>query len=220
MKWGKRLLGLVTQNIGWKLLSLAIAVVVWGVVANEPELSTFTPVGVEYKNLPDDLEISSDPVSSVTLELQGPSGELPGVGDGVSRPEVILDMSKVQTGERTFPIGDDNVKLVRGVHLVRAIPADVRLRFERRAERTVRVTPRFRPRDGYEVADFTVTPDAVKIAGPASRTARVDTVLTDEVNIPAQGGSFDYSVNTYVSDPYVRFPDVSHVTVSVTVRRK
>jgi len=50
-------------------------------------------------------------------------------------------MSKVQTGERTFPIGDDNVKLVRGVHLVRAIPADVRLRFERRAERTVRVTP-------------------------------------------------------------------------------
>jgi len=57
-----------------------------GVVANEPELSTFTPVGVEYKNLPDDLEISSDPVSSVTLELQGPSGELPGVGDGVSRP--------------------------------------------------------------------------------------------------------------------------------------
>ena len=207
MKRGKWLLGLVTQNIGWKLLSLAIAVVVWGVVANEPELSTFTPVGVEYKNLPDDLEISSDPVSSVTLELQGPSGELPGVGDGVSRPE-------------TFPIDDGSVKLVRGVHLVRAIPADVRLRFERRAERTVRVTPRFRPRDGYEVADFTVTPDAVKIAGPASRTARVDTVLTDEVNIPAQGGSFDYSVNTYVSDPYVRFPDVSHVTVSVTVRRK
>jgi hypothetical protein len=45
MKWGKILLGLVTRNPGWKLLSLAIAVVVWGVVANEPELSTFATAG-------------------------------------------------------------------------------------------------------------------------------------------------------------------------------
>src|ERR1035438_6600895 len=139
MKRGNWLLGLVTQNIGWKLLSLAIALVVWGVVANEPELSAFATVGVKYKNLPDDLEISSDPVSSVKLELRGPSGELRGVGDGGSSPEVILDMSKVQTGERTFFIGDGNVKLVPGVRLVRAIPSEVRFRFERSAQRTVKV---------------------------------------------------------------------------------
>jgi len=99
----------VTQNIGWKLLSLAIALVVWGVVANEPELSTFATVSVEYRNLPDDLEISSDPVSTVKLELRGPSGELRGVGDGGARPEVILDMSTVQPGDRTFPVGDGSV---------------------------------------------------------------------------------------------------------------
>lgn len=220
MKWGRWAVTVVTHNLWWKVLSLAIAVVVWGIVANEPELSTFATVGVEYKNLPDDLEISSDPVSSVKLELRGPSGELRGVGDGGVRPEVILDMSTVQPGERTFPIGDGNVKLVRGVRLVRAIPAEVRFRFERHAERVVKVTPRFTERTGYEIADFSVIPESLTIAGPASRVARLDTVLTDAVNIPAQAGVFDFQVNAYVDDPYVRFPTPQHVTVTVTVRKK
>lgn len=220
MKWGKWALNLLTHNLGWKLLSLAIAVVVWAIVANEPELSTFATVGVEYKNLPDDLEISSDPVSSVKLELRGPSGELRGVGGSGTQPEVVLDMSRVQPGERTFPIGDGNVKLVRGVRLVRAIPAEVRFHFERHAERTVKVSPRFTERNGYQVTDFSVSPDSVAIAGPASRVARLATVLTDPVDIPAQAGSFDYQVNAFVDDPYIRFPVTTRVTVTMTVRKQ
>jgi len=220
MKWGKWAITVVTHNLWWKLLSLAIAVAVWGTVANEPELSTFATVGVEYRNLSEDLEISSDPVSSVKLELRGPSGELRGVGDGGARPEVILDMTTVQPGERTFPIGDGTVKLVPGVRLVRAIPSEVRFRFERHAERTVKVIPRLTERSGYEAADFSVTPDSLTIAGPASRVARLSTVLTDAVNIPAQAGVFDFPVNAYVDDPYVRFPAPPRVTVTVTVRKK
>ena len=219
MKWGKLLLGLVIANPGWKLLSLAIALAVWGVVANEPELATFTTAGIEYKNLPEDLEISSEPVSTVKLELRGPSGQLRGVSDGAS-PEVILDMSDVRVGERTFPIGDGNVRLVRGVQLVRAIPSLVRIRFERHAQRTVKVTPRFHDRDGYEVADYTVNPDSVAVAGPASHIAQIETVVTDTVNVPGRVGTFEYPVNTFLDDPYVRFPDVSRVTVTVTVRKR
>ena len=219
MKWGKLLLGLVIANPGWKLLSLAIAVAVWGVVANEPELATFTTAGIEYKNLPEDLEISSEPVSTVKLELRGPSGQLRGVSDGAS-PEVILDMSDVRVGERTFPIGDGNVRLVRGVQLVRAIPSLVRIRFERHAQRTVKVTPRFHDRDGYEVADYTVNPDSVAVAGPASHIAQIETVVTDTVNVPGRAGAFAYPVNTFLDDPYVRFPDVSRVIVTVTVRKR
>jgi YbbR domain-containing protein len=219
MKWGKILLGLVTRNPGWKLLSLAIAVAVWGVVANEPELSTFTTAGIEYKNLPEGLEISSDPVTTVKLELRGPSGQLRGVSDGTS-PEVILDMSDVRAGERTFPIGDGNVRLVRGVQLVRAIPSAVRIRFERHAQRTVKVAPRFREGDGFEVASFIVKPDSVAIAGPASHVAQIGTVATDQVNVPGRVGEFEFPVDTVVDDPFVRFPDVSRVTVTVTVRKK
>jgi hypothetical protein len=96
----------------------------------------------------------------------------------------------------------------------------VRIRFERHAQRTVKVTPRLHDRDGYEVADYTVNPDSVAIAGPASHIAQVETVVTDTVNVPGRVGSFEYPVNTFVDDPYVRFPDVSRVTVTVTVRKR
>ena len=99
----KRISGLVLQNIGWKLLSLAIAVLIWALVASEPELSTFVTVRVEYKNLADDLEISSEPVSGVVLELRGPSQELPGATD--VRPRVVLDMSNARTGDQSVPGG-------------------------------------------------------------------------------------------------------------------
>ena len=57
LKWIRDLL---FQNLGWKLLSLAIAVVIWALVATEPELATFANVRLEYKNLPEGLEIIRD----------------------------------------------------------------------------------------------------------------------------------------------------------------
>jgi len=117
---------LILHNLGWKLFSLGIAVVIWALVASEPELATFTTVRLEYKNMPDDLEISSDPVETVMLELRGPSGELRGES---IRPAVVLDLSGVTRGQRTFKIGDGNVRLARGVRLVRSIPPTVRLTF-------------------------------------------------------------------------------------------
>jgi hypothetical protein len=60
----------------------------------------------------------------------------------------------------------------------------------------------------------------VAIAGPASRVALVEAVLTDQVIVPARAGVFDYPENTFVDDPFIRFPGLSHVTVTVTVRKK
>jgi len=132
MKWIQWTWRLVTRNLVWKLLSLVIAVVVWALVANEPQLLTQVRVGVEYKNLPDDAEISSDLVSTVNLELTGRSGELRGLNDGGLRPEVILDMSHVRMGTTTFAIGDGSVKLPHGVRLVRAMPARVTVTVSRK----------------------------------------------------------------------------------------
>ena len=219
LKW---LAGLLTQNFAWKLLSLAIAVVLWSLVASEPELSTFAVVGVEYKNLPEGLEISSDLVSSLRLELRGPSGALRGLGEGGMRPEVILDMSGVEPGERTFEIGDGNVRLPRDVRLMGAIPPAVRFRFERSGTRTVPIKPRFTNEEngGYVVAQVAVSPETVEIAGPSSRVAKVSAAAADEINVPGRAGTFQYQVNVFLEDPQVRFVAVPRVTVTVTVKKK
>ena len=48
IKWIRDLL---FQNLPWKLLSLATAVVIWALVATEPELTTMANVRLEYRRV-------------------------------------------------------------------------------------------------------------------------------------------------------------------------
>jgi YbbR domain-containing protein len=215
--------GLVVGNFGWKVLSLAIAFTIWALVATEPELNTVTPVQLEYRNIPDDLEISSEPVSSVRLELRGPSGALRDMGvNGVARPSIVLDMSGVQAGQRTFPIGDGAVKLARGVHLVRAVPSEVHFEFERRAVRDVPVAVHFEGQgaNGYVVAHYQVTPKMAQIVGPASHVSRIAAATTDPVDVSTAVGPAEFHVNAFVNDDFVRLRTPPVVTVTVTMKKK
>jgi YbbR domain-containing protein len=220
LKW---LGGLVVQNLGWKVLSLATAFTIWALVATEPELNTVTPVQLEYRNVPDDLEISSEPVSIVRLELRGPSGALRDLGvNGVARPSIVLDMSSVQQGQRTFTIGDGAVKLARGLRLVRAIPSEVRFEFERRAARSVPVSVRFAGQgdNGYVVSRYDVSPKVARIVGPSSHVSRITAVTTDPVDVSTVVGSSEFHVNAFLSDDFVRFQSPPLITVTVTMKRK
>jgi hypothetical protein len=210
-----RLLRLVLENFWWKLLSLAAAVVIWAMVASEPELATFATVRLEYKNLPEDLEISSEPISSVVLEVRGPSGELRGVGEGV-RPTVVLDMGDVGPGQRTFMVGDGNVKLARGVHLVRSIPSQVTFNFEIRRVAQVPVQVRWLG-DPSGLPKSSVDPAAEEIVGPASRVARIRAAITDPVDVAGLRSRDEVRVNVALDppDPFVRLQSSPQVTVSI-----
>jgi YbbR domain-containing protein len=225
----RRALGWITANFLWKLLALVVAVVIWALVATEPELSAFASVPLEFRNLQDDLEISSQPVGTVSLELRGPSGALRNMAAAepfgvasAARPAVILDMSDTRAGEHTFAIGRNNVRLPRGVRLVVAIPSEVRFEFEHRATRLVPVVPRFAGEgaNGYIVAQANVEPRQLAIVGPASRVARVQNTVTDAVDVSNVVGPREYRINAYIADPYVRFEGSPEVTVSVVMKKK
>ena len=215
-------LRLIFENIGWKMLSLAAATTIWAFVATEPELSTFASAPVEYKNLPNDLEIGSTPLTSVLLELRGPSGQLGGTAEASLHPQVILDMSAAVPGERTFTVGDGAVKLPRGVRLVGAVPSQVRLDFERRTDASVPVTVRVagEGHDGYFVASQNVQPSRLEIVGPASHVARVTQAVTDAVDVSQVVGTSEFRVNAFLNDPYVRFQGSPQVEVTVTMKKK
>lgn len=219
LPWGQRATRLVTHNFVWKVLALAGAVVIWASVATEPELSTFTTVNLEFRNVPPDLEISSMPVETVTLELRGPAGGLGGSSEN-RRPAVVLDMSAVLPGQHSYAVSDGNVNLPRGVHIVQAFPSEVQFNFERRVTRAVPVQVRFSGGEGgYVVAGYTASPDKLAIKGPASRVARVAAASTDPIPIPTVMGATQFRVNAFVSDPYVRFEESPQVVVTVTTRK-
>jgi YbbR domain-containing protein len=210
-----------TYHIGWKLLSLAAAVLIWISVATEPELATFVAAHVEFKNLSPGVEIDSDVVDTVNLEVRGPSEALR-LPELPRRAAVILDMADVEPGQRTFTVDGGDVRLPRGVELVRAIPGQIRIVFEPGATRSVPVEVRFAdglPED-LQVIETTAEPSALAITGPASRVTRVASVQTDPLTLKPEAGTNTYRLEAYVSDARVRFQDAPQVTVKVTVGKK
>lgn len=215
-------LRLIFNDFGWKVFSLAIAVLLWMVVASEPELSTFVSVPVEYKSVPESLEISSDVLESVYLELHGPSGRLRGTEGEQHRYAVVLDMSAVRPGARTFTIGENDARLPRGIRLVRAIPSQLRFDFERRQYRDTPVHVRFaaQPQPGYHVASYEVTPSTLQIVGPESRVNRVKFVSTDPLDVSNVVGTAEFHVNAFVDDSHVRFTRPPQIKVKIHIKRK
>ena len=200
---------LLTRNIWWKLFALLIAVLLWIAVANEPELSTFVSVPIEFKDLPGNLEISSDVAENVELEMRGPSGELRSFTG--NRTAVVLDMSDAEPGERTYTIRPADVHLPRSLRLIRVIPPAVRFVFERRKQKTVPVEVRF----SAPPAKFKVSPPSLTIEGPESRVNRVRSLFTDQIDLSNLTGAGTFHVSTLAGDPHVRIDSDPEVTVEV-----
>ncbi len=214
------MLGLLTRNFGWKLLSLVAAIGIWLSVASEPELATVSKIPVEYKGIPDELEISSEVQESVTIETRGSAGRLRDLPS--ARSAVVLDFSSVHApGSRTFDIDARNVILPRGITLVRVIPAQLPFTFERRQMRDIPVEVRLAPpHKGYVVVSSVASPAKLRIVGPESAVLRPQSVATDVVDIGGVVSSAQYRVNTYLPEPLVHFQGPSHVTVHVVVKKK
>src|ERR1700730_10708681 len=127
---------LLLHNLGWKILSLLIAVVLWFLTAREPELATSLSVPIELKNIPNALDIGSEMPDRVRLEVRGPSSRL--MRDNVVEAAVVLDLATVaRPGDRTFTFQDRNVKLPRGVRFYKAVPSQITIHFERLLHKVV-----------------------------------------------------------------------------------
>src|SRR5580658_9349464 len=170
---------LITRNFGWKLGSLALAVLLWYAILGEPELVTTHTAPILYKSLPQGLLIGSDALDQVRVELRGPSGKL--TLDRLSEMAVLLDLSDVKgPGERTFTLSDADFHLPQGVTFLRSVPSQLRVRFARLLSGEVPVNVRIYapPPAGFRIVSQQVVPDKLRIAGPEGRVNGVASAET------------------------------------------
>ncbi len=210
----------LTHNLVWKLLSLLVAILLWLALVGDPELTTTLSVPLEFRNLPRELEISSEVPERLRLEVRGPSGKLSAAM--TAGTAAIIDLKPVdQAGERTFSIQPANVSLPTGVALYRAIPSQVRLTLERRLTRLLPVHVRYssQPPQGYAIERQEVRPDHLMVIGPEARVLRIDAVETDPIDLASITLEGSFRVHTYVSDPQVRFGASNVVAVKVYLKR-
>lgn len=209
------------HNLGLKAVSLAAAVVLWAVVGAEPAMETSISVPVEFHNVPQALELLSDTPPNIHLQVKGPSSKV----RGLNRADVavVLDLMRVQQpGARTFTLDQSRIALPRGVTVVRAMPSQLRLVFEKRLSRDVAVVPRFSGTyvPGYEIARYTVEPPELKVVGPESRLAVLDYATTDPIDVSKLIGGAVFTTNAYLDDSHLRFENLQSVRVNVEMKKR
>jgi YbbR domain-containing protein len=208
-----------THNVGWKLLSLLIAVTLWIAVAREPELATSLSVPVEFKNTPEDLDIGANVPERVHLEVRGPSGRLS--RDNLADIALILDLADAHAGERSYTIHPYNFNLPSGVIFYRTVPTQITLTFDHLASQNVKIFPRYSkpPQTGYRVRAYVLEPENIRIRGPEERVKRIDRVWTDPVDLSGVVSAAEFHTHVNVGDAQVRLDAPAAITLKVTLER-
>lgn len=205
------------RNLGLKLLSVTIAVLLWLVVAGERMAERVVHVPVEFVNLPAGLEIVGNPPDTVEVRVRGSSGLL--ARTGPSDMAAVLDLRGARPGRRLFHLTPGQVTAPYGVEVVQVAPSTVTMQFEASALRRIPVEPAVegRPAPGHEVVGVTVAPTHVEVAGPESALNRVTAAVTEPVSIANRTSTVHETVNIGVTDAAVRLKSPQTAVVTVVI---
>ena len=206
------------RHLGLKLLSLALAVLLWMAVAGEEIVERGLRVPLELQQTPTGVELSGEVPTAVDVRVRGASGALSRVepGDIVA----VLDLHGARPGRRLFPLTPEQVRAPFGVDIVQVTPSAIALVFEESSTRIVPVVPSVegRPAHGFVVGTLTADPASVEIVGPESAVKRATEVLTEPVLIAGARDRVRETVTIGVLDPSLRIRNARTATVTAQMQ--
>jgi YbbR domain-containing protein len=199
-----------------KLLSLAIAIVLWLLVTGQNEPVT-AHLNVQLNFIrPQSLEISNDPPRTVDVMLTGSRNKL----DDLTSLDLVatVDISDQRAGERVLRLADKaQIPLPQGIKVDGFQPSAIPIRLEEIVERQVPVEPKLegKPADGFEVYAVHLNKGSVVVRGPAGRVNALQKVMTESIWLTGRKESFPASnLAIDVPDPKI---DLLEPIVSATV---
>lgn len=206
------------DNLALKAASVALAALLWYVIAGEKTSEMGLVVPVELQNFPYDLELTGEPMNAVEVRLRASPGIIQRIGPG--DVSARLDLAGVGEGEHIVHLGSDSIRVPFGVRVVRVNPATIALNFERTLQKTIPVRPRLtgRPAAGFEVAEVGSQPGEVRVAGPKTRVQEVESAFTEPVSVEGATAAVADEVSIGLEDPLLRVLGNPRVVVTAQVR--
>lgn len=117
-----------TENIGLKLFSIGLAVVLWMVVSSGVTTEIVVSVPLEFRNVPANLRFSAEP-GQVQVRVRGSRRLVRGAAsDEFTVPVDLADVSG--SGERTMVLSTQEVEAPASFQVMQIVPSHVRLNFE------------------------------------------------------------------------------------------
>jgi YbbR domain-containing protein len=205
------------QHIGLKLLSLALAVLLWAVIAGEETVERGLRVPLELQQFPPGLELLGEVPTTADVRVRGASGALGRIlaGDIVA----VLDLRGARPGQRLFHLTPEQVRAPVGVDVVQVTPPTITMVFENEASRVVPIRPAIegKPKAGYVVGRIVVDPPTAEVVGPESAVRRAAEALTEPVSVSGTNTPVREMVTVGTADSDVRLKTLRTAVVTVEI---
>lgn len=208
----------LVHNLTLKLTSLLLAAGFWLAISSSPPSEVALNLPIIFRNMPADLEISSENIPSAQIRVRGPEAIVRRLQ--ASDVSAEIDVTGIKAGERTFDL-THQIHVPNRLTISQVVPSEIHVAFDARATRSVPVEARFigeAPR-GYR-PKFQYEPNAVEITGPQKQVSTVQIATTDPVDITGVVGSISVARHAYVSDPLIQVSSPRSVRITVTMERE
>jgi YbbR domain-containing protein len=210
---------LASQNLGLKVLALALAVAAWWFVAGESKVLVSFTVPLEIRNVPKGLTMTNKPERQVEVRLSGPSSLLSGM-----RPSEIsagVDLSAARAGRQYFTLDDRAVKVPPGIKVQRIFPSSIEVILDRTERRVVPVVPRIGGGAAVRrrIVRIEVEPRAVEVDALPEEFSRIASVYTEEIVPDSDGETFTTSARVELREPHAKIVGSPSVRVKIQFRK-
>lgn len=192
----QRLHRIQIRNKSLKLLSLAIAVMVY-VVSRQPMTNVrFSDISLDTTGLSPDLVITGKTPQNVSVSFHGPRDVIRSITP--NQLIVTADLTGKGAGERVIQLRpkEDVRGYEQGSIVVSSIePPNVTFKIEPKEHKKVPVTVDYKgtlPK-GLELYDLKLSPSEVEIKGPQSQVNKINVLKTETINLFGQKKSFRIS---------------------------
>ena len=206
----------VFHNLALKITSLLLAVGLWVAVTSSPPSEVVVNTAIIFRNMPADLEISSETLPSVQIRVRGPERVVRRLETSEVRAE--LDLTGIKPGEHTFDL-TKAITVPDRLEVSQVVPSEVHVLLDSRHTRKVPVKPRV---IGASPAEYQATadPPQVEIIGPRKEVEAVGEAITDPVDVTGVRDSITVTRPAYVSDPLVQVKDSNPVRITITIQKE
>jgi YbbR domain-containing protein len=174
---------LLFGNASLKISALLLSVFLWLFVTSRGQSEISLEVPLEFKNVPAGYGIVTASTKAVNVTIRGQERLMKSLQPADVR--VSVDLTKAKTGEATYYINKDDIRLPYAMSAMNVAPSSIRLDIEQMVTKAVRVRPTVIgiPADGYIIRSIDVQPRTVDIRGLESEVRKIRELRTDVVDV-------------------------------------
>ena len=207
------------QNLGLKLVAIALAVAAWWFVAGESKVLVSFTVPLEIRNVPKGLTMTNKHERQIEVRLSGPSSLLSGMR--ASEISAGVDLSAGRAGRQYFTLDDRAVRVPSGIKVQRIFPSSIEVILDRTDRRMVPVVPRIGGGAAVRrrVSRVEVDPREVEVEALPEEFSRIQSVYTEEIVPVVNGETYSTTVRMELREPHAKIVGSPSVRVKIQFRK-